>query len=180
VLIGINKFLQLSLSRQQLASLAPSLGSDVAFFLDGPLAFCTGKGEKIKKLGEKFDFLALLILPSVSVSTKKVYANCKTDRALYERLSTTINSYIQKNRIDLVSRMCANMLEISCFSLVKGLAELKAKIESLGVGPLCVSGSGSAMFCILDSDDEQKADESRRKLREKTGCKSVIVSNNRW
>ena len=179
-LMGVNEFLEFSLSRRELRKLAPALGSDVAFFLDGPLAFCTGRGEKIKELDQNFDFLALIILPDVSVSTKKIYAGHKIDLPLYERLSTQINSYIRKNRIDLVSKMCANMLQISCFSLVKGLAELKAKIESLGIGPMCLSGSGSAMFCIMDNEAGPKVKENRRKLEEKIGCKNVIVSNNRW
>jgi homoserine kinase len=72
------------------------------------------------------------------------------------------------------------MLEISCFSLYKELADLKAKIESFGFGPLCLSGSGSAMFYIIDNSDIEKGRASKNKLEEKTGCKSVIVSNNRW
>jgi len=179
-LIGLNQYLDFGLPNRELAKVAKQLGSDVAFFLDGPLAFCTGKGEKIKKLAKKFNFSALLILPDVSVSTKKVYANYRTNRPLYEKLSTRINSYIEKNRIDLVSKMCTNMLQISCFSLYKELAELKARIESLGIGPLCLSGSGSAMFCIMDGKDEERASKSRRQLAEKIGCKSIIVSNNRW
>ena len=55
--------------------LASRLGSDVAFFLNGPLAFCTGRGEKISELPGRFDFTALLILPDVNSSTKEVYAH---------------------------------------------------------------------------------------------------------
>jgi len=179
-LMGLNQYLALQLPNRQLAKLASRLGSDVAFFLGGPLAFCTGKGEKIKKLDKNFNFLTLLILPDVSVSTQKVYTNYKHNQSLYEKLSTQINSYIQKNRIDLVVKMCANMLETSCFGLVEGLAELKAKIESLGIGPCCLSGSGSAMFCIIESGDEEIAGQYKHKLEEKVGCKSIIVSSNRW
>ncbi|MFZ0033471.1 MAG: 4-(cytidine 5'-diphospho)-2-C-methyl-D-erythritol kinase [Sedimentisphaerales bacterium] len=179
-LMGLNKYLNLHLPGAELAKLAAQLGSDVAFFLDGPLAFCTGKGEKIKKLDENFVFLALLILPAVSVSTKKVYANYKHNPALYKGLSTRINDLLEKNRIDLVPKICANMLEISCFSLYKELADLKAKIESLGSGPLCLSGSGSAMFYIIDNGNIEKGVETNNKLQEQTGCKSVIVSNNCW
>ncbi len=179
-LIALNKYLDLKLPNRRFAKLALELGSDVAFFLGGPLAFCTGKGEKIKKLKENFNFSALLILPDVSVSTKKVYANYKHNPAIYQKLSAQINSHLVKNRIDLVSRMCANMLETSCFSLYKELFDLKAKVEPLGIAPLCLSGSGSAMFCIIEGFDEKKVRKNRHKLREKTGCKSVIVSNNRW
>jgi len=179
-LMGLNKYLDINLPNRQLRKLAPRLGSDVAFFLDGPLAHCSGRGEKIKKLSKKFNFLALLILPNVSVSTKKVYDNYRHDSALYENFSTRINSYIQKNRIDLVAKMCANMLQLSCFGLVRDLAELKTKIESLGIRPVCLSGSGSAMFCLVHNTDEEKARAYRHELQEKIGCKSIIVRNNRW
>ena len=180
ILIGLNKYLDLGLPNSQLAKLAPRLGSDVAFFLNGPLAFCTGKGEKIKKLDKNFNFLCLLILPDISVSTKKAYANYRHDWPLYETLNNRVKSYIRENRIDLVSKMCANMLQTSCFSLYKGLVELKAKIESLGIAPLCLSGSGSAMFCIIDDGDEKKAVEYQHILADRIGCKSVIVRNNEW
>jgi len=179
-LIGINNYFKLKLDKTDLLKLAAQLGSDVAFFLNGPLAFCTGKGEKIKNLNEIFNFTALLILPDVSISTRKVYANYKHNRRLYEKLNVRIKNYINKNRIDLLAKMCANMLEKSCFEVERSLAELKKKIESLGIGPCCLSGSGSAMFCIIESGDEDVAKECVSLLTENIGCKSIIVRNSRW
>jgi len=179
-LMGLNKYLDLSLPNRELAKLAPKLGSDVAFFLNRPLAFCTGKGEKIKKLDENFNFLALLILPAVSASTEKVYANYKHNPALYKKLNARTNDLLEKNRIDLVPKMCTNMLEVSCFSLYKELADLKAKIESFGIRPLCLSGSGSAMFYIIDNSGIEKGRANQIILEKQTGCKAVLVSNNKW
>jgi 4-diphosphocytidyl-2-C-methyl-D-erythritol kinase len=179
-LIGLNSYLNFGLPNYRLAKLAEKLGSDVPFFLDGPLAFCTGKGEKIKKLTKIFDFSALLILPDISVSTKKVYENYMHDPALYEKLSKLIKIHIEKNRFDLVSKMCANMLGTSCFNLHRELADLKASIETLGIGPLCLSGSGSALFFTMDRKEEERARKDKCKLDERTGCTSIIVSNNRW
>jgi 4-diphosphocytidyl-2-C-methyl-D-erythritol kinase len=179
-LVGLNKYLDLQLPNSALAKLAAQLGSDVAFFLDGPLAFCTGKGEKIKKLDENFAFLALLFLPDVSASTKEVYANYKHSQVLYEKLHTQINDLLAKNRVDLVTTMCANMLQMSCFSLHKELADLKAKIESSVSRLLCLSGSGSAMFYIIDNGDIEKGRINIILLEKQTGCKSVIVSNSKW
>ena len=179
-LIGLNHYFKLGLDQKYLFESASKLGSDVAFFLGGPLAFCTGKGEKVKNLDEIFNFTALLILPGVSVSTQKVYANYRHNRHLYNKLNIRIKNYILKNRIDLVVKMCTNMLAESCFDLEKSLAELKEAIESLGIGPYCLSGSGSAMFCIIESGDEEEAREGMRELADKIGCKSIIVRNNRW
>ena len=179
-LMGLNRFLQLGLDQDSLSRLSTVLGSDVAFFLNGPLAFCTGRGEKIRELSQFFEFLALLVLPNVSVSTKKVYANHRHDQAVFEKLNAEIAGLIGKNRIDLVWKMCANMLEESCFALYKELAELRRTIEWSGMGPVCLSGSGSAMFTIIENGDKSKASRQKHELEGIIGCKSVIVSSNRW
>ena len=179
-LLGVNQSLELGVSREELSKLAAELGSDVVFFLNGPLAFCTGKGEKITEIKKNFDFLALLLLPDISVSTKAVYTNYNHNHNFYKQLSRQIEGYIRKNRIDLASKMCANILQTSCFHLHNELNELKSKIESLGIGPLCLSGSGSAMFCVFGSGAEKEARECQNKIEKKIDCKSVIVRNNRW
>jgi len=179
-LIGLNKYLNLQLPDSQLSELAPQLGSDVAFFLDGPLAKCGGKGEKIKKIYKNFNFLALLVLPNVSVSTEKIYTNYRHSQALYNDLNVRINSHVQKNRIDLVLTLSANMLQNSCFSLHNELAELKEKIESSGFAPCCLSGSGSAMFYVIDTIDAEKAKQNKLKLEKKIGSRIIIIRNNNW
>jgi 4-diphosphocytidyl-2-C-methyl-D-erythritol kinase len=179
-LLGLNRYLQLDLDERQLRECAVGLGSDVSFFLNGPLAFCTGRGEKISPLQKNFSFLALLILPNISVSTKMVYKNYAHNPASYRALSTRIKHYLNENKLDLVVNMCANMLQESCFDLVKSLADLRETVESLGIGPCCLSGSGSAMFCLFDSEDEHEAIQCKRRIKQRTGCESIIVRNNSW
>jgi 4-diphosphocytidyl-2-C-methyl-D-erythritol kinase len=179
-LIGVNRFLQLGLDSNKLTELASLLGSDVAFFLGGPLALCSGRGEKIKKLEQNFGFVALLILPHINVSTEKVYASYTHDEALYGKLKAQMKDLLEKNRIDLVAGMCANMLQTSCFSLYEELAVLKAEAESLGIRPLCLSGSGSAMFHLMDTTEQPKAQDCQRKIEQNLDCKGIIVRNNRW
>jgi len=177
-LMGINKFLKLGLSKSEINRLAAELGSDVAFFLDGPVALCTGRGEKVKKI-QGCEFRALLVVPDVSVSTKRVYENYRDDEAKYRRLSEEIKIYIEKKRVDLVSRMCANMLQESSFELHPELGVLKKKIESLGIRPVSLSGSGSSMFCIIDGSNEEGVMAYQKKLADNS-IRSIIVKNNMW
>jgi 4-diphosphocytidyl-2-C-methyl-D-erythritol kinase len=179
-LLGVNRLLRLAVKPKRLQKIAAQLGSDVAFFLDGPLAFCTGKGEKISKLRKNFSFSALVILPDISVSTKKVYENYRHNPDLYKRLHSQIIGLIKKNRVDLVPEMCVNMLQESSFGLCREIEELKTKIESTIGKCMCLSGSGSAMFCIIKRGDEQTAIQYQAKIRRNFGCKSVIVKNNKW
>jgi len=119
-------------------------------------------------------------LPGISISTKMVYENYRHDKALYEKLKLQINANMQKNRIDLVTKVCANMLEISCFGLNNRLAELKKEIENLNIGHCCLSGSGSSLFCLYESGNESEVLKYQNIVKEKIGCNCLIASNNRW
>lgn len=179
-LVGLKEYLGLDLAHAELVEIAARLGSDVAFFLHGPLAYCTGKGEKVAELDVRYDFAALLAIPNISVSTKSIYANYRHDAGEYDRLSGRLAGYLRENRIDLAARMRANMLEPACFHLFEELGELRDTIESIGVGPLCLSGSGSAMFCIAEQGDAERLEVMRDQITGKTGCRCIVVRNNRW
>jgi 4-diphosphocytidyl-2-C-methyl-D-erythritol kinase len=179
-LAGLNEYLNLGLSKAQLLALASQLGSDVPFFLNGPLAYCTGRGEKITELSGNFPFVALLILSDVNSSTKAVYGNYRHDPALYRQLHDTMGALLARNRVDSVARMCVNMLQRSCFELYEELGQRKAAIESLGLGPVCLSGSGSTMFIFVGPGDPGHLEALRELVAEKTGCASAVVRNNRW
>jgi 4-diphosphocytidyl-2C-methyl-D-erythritol kinase len=70
------------------------------------------------------------------------------------------------------------MLTESCFRLHKDLTDLKTRLKSLGIGPVCLSGSGSAMYKAVNSEEKAKLYQLR--IKEILGCNTVIVSNNRW
>jgi 4-diphosphocytidyl-2-C-methyl-D-erythritol kinase len=179
-LIGLNRYFDLGLYPNQLADIAARLGSDIAFFLGGPLAFCTGRGEKITSLPGPFHFRALLVLPNINISTAKVYANYIHDPQKYRQFSTRVKEHIWKNRIDFVARMCANMLEASCYRVCAELGQLKDAVESLGIGPVCLSGSGSTLYTLVHDADSGSLDHLRDQIASKTGCRSIVVGNNSW
>lgn len=176
-LIGINKLLELGISQAELSEKAANIGSDICFFLGEPLALCRGRGEKIEKIKKKFDFLAFLILSNINVSTKKVYENYRHEKQTYDTLKAEIDGYLLKNKVDLAAKMCANMLEYSCFELNSKLADLKTKIELLNIGSVSLSGSGSSMYILMDN---QEASNAIQKLQEDINCGIILVSNNSW
>ncbi|OHB62553.1 MAG: 4-(cytidine 5'-diphospho)-2-C-methyl-D-erythritol kinase [Planctomycetes bacterium RBG_13_60_9] len=179
-LMGLDICLNLGLSKSQLMDTASRLGSDVAFFLNGPLAYCTGRGEKIAELTGSLPFVALLILPNVNSSTKEVYANYHHDPALYQELHSKISAFLNKNRVDLVARMCANMLQRSCFHLYEELGELKEAVKSVGVRNVCLSGSGSTLFSLFDEEPGEDLEKLRHAIVCRTGYRCIVARNNVW
>ena len=106
-LLGLDRWLKLKSSPEELHHFAEELGSDVPFFLGGPLAYCTERGEKLHFLPQKFDFQVVLCISNVTISTEKVYKNYQHDHHLYQRLHDEIQTHMRKNRIDLATKMCA-------------------------------------------------------------------------
>ena len=179
-LLGMNRFFELGLSDVKLREMAGRLGSDVAFFLGGPLAFCWGKGEKIREIDENFSFSVLLALPGVSVSTKRFYGEFSANNNYFVEMSDKINAYIEKKDIAFIADMCVNMLAEFCFELYPQLAELKKYIQSLGIGHVCLSGSGSTVYCLLRDVSDEDVKHYQQQLKESCGCESLVVYNNRW
>jgi 4-diphosphocytidyl-2-C-methyl-D-erythritol kinase len=179
-LLGLNRYWNLGLAKSRLVEMAARLGSDVAFFLDGPLAYCTGRGEKIAELAGDFPFTALLILSDLNSSTKEVYANYRHDPTVYEQLHARITAFLDEGRIDAVARMGANMLQESCFQLYGQLRQRKEALDALKVGPVCLSGSGSTMFLLFERGTAERVEAVRGILTKETGCGSTVVRNNRW
>ena len=179
-LIGVKKLLGLRVKKGKLDKIAAIIGSDVPFFMGGPIAYCTGKGERVQKIKKKNDFLALVVLPEVNISTKMVYNNYRHDEALYKRLHRQIRGSLKKDRIDLVTGLCANMLQTSCFRINEKLEQLKNRLETLTATNWRLTGSGSGMFSIIGQNQKRQAGKCQREVEEKMGCNCIIVRNNKW
>ncbi|MFZ9010795.1 MAG: 4-(cytidine 5'-diphospho)-2-C-methyl-D-erythritol kinase [Anaerohalosphaeraceae bacterium] len=177
--LGLNRFANLNQPLSVLNEICTLLGSDISFFLGGPLAYCTGRGEKIYSMNEKFDFCAGLILPDLSVSTKDVYGSYVHNTQQYHDLSESINPFLKEKRIDSVAKICANMLAKSCFGLYPQLEQIKQDCERLCNLKVCLSGSGSAMYVLIPGPLE-KFLQLQDDMKKKYNCESRVVYNNRW
>ena len=177
--MGLNRFAKLHQPDSVLHEICASLGSDINFFLGGPLAYCTGRGEKIQPVRKFFAFSAILLIPPLSVSTKKVYKDYIHCEQHYKDLYEKINPLLRKKNIDSVAKICANMLTESCLDLYPQLEQIRQACERLCNLKVCLSGSGSAMY-LLTPEPFEKLPQVRDEMKEKYNCESRIVHNNRW
>ena len=177
-LLGLNRFAELGQPISVLHEIAAQLGSDIAFFLYGPAAICTGRGEKIQPLDEKLTFSACVLTPNITVATKKVYENYRHNPSVYKQWTDKINPLIEKKMFDSVAKICANMLELSCFDLHRELVEMKDRCEAFCGCKVCLSGSGSAMYLL--NLDRQQIPRVQGWLKTEFNCESRFVNNNEW
>jgi 4-diphosphocytidyl-2-C-methyl-D-erythritol kinase len=138
--------------RRQLEELAADLGSDVAFFVSGRSAWCTGRGERIEPRVFPDDLWVTLFKPGFAVSTAGAY------RA-YSRLAAELKC---GQETETQWGMLRNDLEpavLPKYPFLRLLKDwLKKQPETLFT---LMSGSGSTIFAIVRSQSDGKTLQDR-------------------
>jgi 4-diphosphocytidyl-2-C-methyl-D-erythritol kinase len=149
MLHGLNRLFELGLSVDELAEIAEPLGSDVPFLVHGGSAIVAGLGERVERLPAIETLDAVLILPEISCPTGAVY-RC------FDELRP--DASVDEGRVRglplsaLTAHTPFNDLADPACHLHAELGRLREELaDAVGV-PIHVSGSGSTLFLITDSD----------------------------
>lgn len=134
-------------SNEDLKVLASEIGSDCAFFIEGGIQYATGRGEVLSPLNLDFrDKHVVLVNLGIHVSTKEAFEGVVPDNgrvALKEILEKSI--YTWKD-------LLVNDFEKSVFGKYPELAEIKNDLYNNGAVYASMTGSGSTLFGIFDSE----------------------------
>lgn len=159
-LVGLNRLWGLRWSRERLARLGATLGSDVPFFLYGPTAWASGRGEQIEPATAGPPGWMVLVNPGISVSTAWVYQAfsrklglTKTDREI------TINKFIaHRPSLREIFHRPHNDLEKVTLEAFPQLSQIKKELLSLGGKGVLMSGSGPTLFaCFSEYTSAKRA-----------------------
>ena len=175
-LIGLNQLWNLNLNVEELATLASRIGSDVAFFLYGPLAECRGRGEIVHKLEGSLSKKVLLILPGIHVSTAEVYKNFKYDASLVNARRIVVDNLIKSGDFDGLFELGINSLLPVTMSYVPGLDRLREEIEFDLGRKIFMSGSGSTLYLCGDSDQQLQGYIDKIKKGDLGECCDFIIT----
>ncbi|GBE06567.1 MAG TPA: 4-(cytidine 5'-diphospho)-2-C-methyl-D-erythritol kinase [Nitrospirae bacterium] len=163
-LLGLNTLWSLGLSAENLRAFAGQLGSDVPFFLNGPLALVEGRGEKVTCFGSERPIDMLLVKPRVAVSTRWAYENLDASRNSVSDPELTNKADKADNTTPFIhdvskAELCGNShihndlesVTINCFPAI---ADIKNRMISEGAVLSMMSGSGPAVFGVFHSAKE--------------------------
>lgn len=137
------------IDNEQLKEMASKIGSDCAFFIDGGLQFATGRGEILTSL--PFDLrnkYVILVNLGIHVSTKEAYEGITPNNNRIS-LKEILQKPIEKWRNELV-----NDFERSVFLKYPELAEIKNDLYEHGAVYASMTGSGSTLFGIFETEVE--------------------------
>jgi len=141
---ALNQLFETKLSREELANLGSTIGSDVSFFLFESAAVCKGRGEIVNPTRLKTKLSILLFKPAFLVSSAWAYSRWQDSKEIPEI------SYQPQN---FDGQSFRNDLERPVFEKFVFLAQLKAwLLKQEQVGAALMSGSGSTVFAVLRSE----------------------------
>ena len=158
-LLLLNHLSDPPLQLTELQGLATGLGADVGFFLKGGTQRGRGRGELLTPQPHlRLHFL--LILPPFGTSTAAVYKNYPAqliDRA--QKASIPEDKAVPSKGL-AVPEGLRNDLEGAAMRLHPDLGGLRARIVDAGFPEVCMSGSGSALYLVSETEDQvQRAEE---------------------
>lgn len=166
-LSGLNALWSLGLSQEELCSIAAGIGSDVPFFLKGPLSFVEGRGEKVSPCCPLRSQALLIVKPPVSVPTHRAYSTLDSYREKMSSAQLTKERTKADNN-ELLIRAVENALisndlefrndleEVVCtdYPVIRSVQE---QLYRSGAVLSLMSGSGSAVFGVFSSSEHARS-----------------------
>ena len=153
-LVALNQLWKLDLQQEELEKIAATIGSDVPFFLSGPVAVCSGRGEIVQTLPYKCNKHLLLIMPKIHVETKKVYENYIYDQNKSNSHIERVKYFLRHGDLDGLTAQAINSLADTAIELFGPLKEIKERLQNIGLGSVGMCGSGSTLFLSAESEQQ--------------------------
>lgn len=145
-LIGLDRLWGLGHGAERLAPLAAELGSDVAFFLRPPAAWCTGRGEVVEpmRLGRRLHLV--LVCPPFGLSTAAVY---RTAVVPAEPIAgDEIRRAVEAGDVETMGRHLHNRLQEPAARLRPEVTDWLERLAAQNPAGRLMSGSGSTLFAL--------------------------------
>lgn len=177
VLVGVDLLWKLGLTQTEIQELAAELGSDIPFCVTGGTAIATGRGEQLAPL-PSLDHLYIVLAKyrSIAVSTAWAYKNYRqqfhpsyasdaktlVDRRQRVHAGAMVDA-IGKRDNKRIGAALHNDLERVVLPAHAQVADLKQTLQQFDTLGVIMSGSGSTVFALVES--QTQAEAVQRQLR---------------
>jgi 4-diphosphocytidyl-2-C-methyl-D-erythritol kinase len=164
-LVALRRLWKLRVSDADLFAIAARLGSDVPYFLVGGTALGLGRGEEVYPLEDLPRLPVVLAFPPFGVSTRDAYGWLDEDRQKRLRAPFSAGS-LERGSRSLFPHLClANDLEAPVIARHPLVGELKRRLADSGAITAAMSGSGSTVYGVFESNAAAAAAAQTLKTR---------------
>ena len=136
---------------EAVADLAPSIGSDVPFCLQGGTALVTGRGENVEPMAPRRGYALAIVVPPILLETPDVY-EAWDEMAVPDGTPMIGPRGLPPTLRDLAPLV--NDLYAAAASLAPDLDDWRRDLASRWGRPVGMTGAGSALFSFFPTLDE--------------------------
>ena len=165
VLRGLNSLYDCGLSSGELKKIGTEIGADVPFFIDEEPALVEGIGETMYPFYIEHNYWILLAKPAEGLSTADVYKHftlsltLKNDNVKHTEHLRNICSQGLKKAEEL--KTLYNDLESVSVLILPEIAAIREYFLSLSPLVTMMSGSGSSVFAVFDSEPKVEGPQDK-------------------
>jgi 4-diphosphocytidyl-2-C-methyl-D-erythritol kinase len=166
-LIGLAQLWRIETTREELSELGARLGADVPFFFTGGCALGTGRGTEVASLPNAARGSILVVTPRVKISTARAYKALNAPALTKE--FAPVNLLISRTEADFAGALPTarvNDFEPVIFQQHPEIERARDALLRTGARDASLSGSGSSVFGIFESDAEVERARARLRVEE--------------
>jgi 4-diphosphocytidyl-2-C-methyl-D-erythritol kinase len=142
--------------------LAADVGSDVPFFVSGlETALARGRGDVLGPCPVRAAAWVVVAWPGVELGTAEVYARYEPGPDASERMASLVAQPFASEDVTHLAALVENDLASPAEALCPPIAALRERLRGYGALVTEVSGSGSAVFGLFDSEAGARAASER-------------------
>ncbi len=146
-LTGVNQYLKLGISDDELIEIGKNLGADVPFSIKDVPAHVTGIGEVIEPIEVKNTYHCLIVKPILGLSTAEVFEKCDEFKLETCNIDNVIKALAEGDD-DLLAESMGNALQPVAISMLPSIQTIIDLLHEKGLKIVQLSGSGSSVFAL--------------------------------
>ncbi|NSW77017.1 MAG: 4-(cytidine 5'-diphospho)-2-C-methyl-D-erythritol kinase [Candidatus Atribacteria bacterium] len=155
----IPTLLGLSSVREKVLNIAPTLGSDVPFFLyKTPFALVRGRGEDVVPLYPSPGRFIVLLFPSFPISTAWAYRKWDEEVGNLEALARegrkALHRFLENGNKEMIEKAIWNDFELLMFRYHPVLKVYRRMLLELGCRKVFMTGSGSTLVGVVENREQ--------------------------
>lgn len=182
-LVALDKFWKLDLGADRLRELASRIGSDCAFFVEGGMAHCTGRGDVVRPLPDLAPAHVVILYPGVVSPTGAVYADAGNHLTQDPMHCYLAHAPAGGTDLPALAASIHNRLQEPAIRVCAGLRKAWASTANEnGVLARFVSGSGSSIAFLMRNEEagEELAASLKRRGEGESFAARTLARGIRW
>lgn len=155
VIFALNKLFSAHLKDKEMCEIGERVGADVPFCIVGGTKYAVGTGTELKKCASMPGCDIVICKPEVSVSTAEAYARIDSANLSHPEFTAEMLKAVYARDLWMISACLLNDFDIALnLDEVRDVKRVMLKNKALGA---CMTGSGSAVFSLFNSEKKAQA-----------------------